>query len=207
MLCVWSHFSRVQLFATPWTAAQQVPLSVWFSRQEYWSGVPFPPPGDLPNLCLWSLLHLQVSSSATWEALYTHTPIKTKTPKPNNQLYSYTKTKNKEVWVLLAYRQTECPGDGREKWEGWVLAHSITEVKGSRKNGEAGRMLGVVAWKVAFRGAISGGEKSSATWNATERLCKMRTDPFCVQFWVSHPDMSEVSRICSSSSSILSTWY
>ena len=36
-------------FATPWTVAHQVPLSVGFSSQEYWSGVPFPPPGDLPN--------------------------------------------------------------------------------------------------------------------------------------------------------------
>ena len=39
--------SRVQLFATPWTAAHQAPLSMVFPRQEYWSGLPFPPPGDL----------------------------------------------------------------------------------------------------------------------------------------------------------------
>ena len=43
------HFSRVQLFATPWTVAHQAPLSMGFSRQEYWSGLPCPPPGDLPN--------------------------------------------------------------------------------------------------------------------------------------------------------------
>ena len=41
--------SRVGLFATPWTVAYQVPPSVGFSRQEYWSGLPFPSPGDLPN--------------------------------------------------------------------------------------------------------------------------------------------------------------
>ena len=41
--------SRVRLSATPWTAARQAPLSMGFSRQEYWSGVPHPPPGDLPN--------------------------------------------------------------------------------------------------------------------------------------------------------------
>ena len=35
--------------ATPWTVAHQVPLSMGFSRQEYWSGLPFPSPGDLPN--------------------------------------------------------------------------------------------------------------------------------------------------------------
>ena len=39
--------SRVQLCATPWTVAHQAPLSMGFSRQEYWSGLTFPPPGDL----------------------------------------------------------------------------------------------------------------------------------------------------------------
>ena len=41
--------SRVRLFATPWTAAHQDPLPMGFSRQEYWSGLPFPSPGDLPD--------------------------------------------------------------------------------------------------------------------------------------------------------------
>ena len=41
--------SRVRLFATPWTVAYQAPPSVGFSRQEYWSGLPFPSPGDLPD--------------------------------------------------------------------------------------------------------------------------------------------------------------
>ena len=41
--------NRVQLFATSWTVAYQAPQSMEFSRQEYWSGLPFPSPGDLPN--------------------------------------------------------------------------------------------------------------------------------------------------------------
>ena len=41
--------SRVQLFATPWTVAHQAPPSVGFSRQEYWSWLPFPSPGDLSD--------------------------------------------------------------------------------------------------------------------------------------------------------------
>ena len=41
--------SCVQLFATTWTVACQVPLSMGFSRQENWSGLPFPSPGDLPD--------------------------------------------------------------------------------------------------------------------------------------------------------------
>ena len=60
---VLSHF---RLFGIPWTVAHQVPLSMGFHRQEYWSGLPFPPPGDLPNpgieLCLLCLLHWQIDS-------------------------------------------------------------------------------------------------------------------------------------------------
>ena len=48
-VCLLSHFSRVQLFATLWTRASQAPLSMGFSRQEYWSALPCPPPGDLPD--------------------------------------------------------------------------------------------------------------------------------------------------------------
>ena len=43
------QLSHVQLFVTPWTVAHQAPPSMGFSRQEYWSGLPFPSPGDLPN--------------------------------------------------------------------------------------------------------------------------------------------------------------
>ena len=49
-MCVCAQLlSRVQLFATPWAAARQVPLSIGFPRQEYWSELPLPPP-DLPDL-------------------------------------------------------------------------------------------------------------------------------------------------------------
>ena len=41
--------SYIRLFLTPWTVAYQAPPSMGFSRQEYWSGLPFPSPGDLPN--------------------------------------------------------------------------------------------------------------------------------------------------------------
>ena len=41
--------SHVQLFVTPWAVAHQAPLSLEFSRQDYWSGLPFPSPGDLPD--------------------------------------------------------------------------------------------------------------------------------------------------------------
>ena len=47
--CVTSHFSGVQLFVTLWTVARQAALSMGFSGQEYWNGLPFPSPGDFPN--------------------------------------------------------------------------------------------------------------------------------------------------------------
>ena len=47
--CVLSCFSHIQLFGNPWTVAQQAPLSMGFSRQEYWNGLPFPSPEELSN--------------------------------------------------------------------------------------------------------------------------------------------------------------
>ena len=49
MLLLFSLLSHVQLFATPWTVAHQAPLSMGFPKEEYWSALPFPPPGDLLN--------------------------------------------------------------------------------------------------------------------------------------------------------------
>ena len=48
--CMLSHFSCVQLFETLWTVGHKAPLSMGFFRQEYWSGLPCPPSGDLPDL-------------------------------------------------------------------------------------------------------------------------------------------------------------
>ena len=47
MHCEVKSLNHVQLFATPWSVALQAPPSMEFSRQEYWSGLPFPSPGDL----------------------------------------------------------------------------------------------------------------------------------------------------------------
>ena len=79
--------SRVRLFATPWTVAYQAPLSIGFSRQEYWNGLPFPSPGDLPDPgveprspamqaeALWTK-HLGHTSGLTPESTPTLTPCK-----------------------------------------------------------------------------------------------------------------------------------
>ena len=75
MCAVLRHFSRVQLFVTLWTVAHQAPLSMGFSRQEYWSGLPCTPLGELPNpgikpmsLMSPALSGRFLATSATWEA-------------------------------------------------------------------------------------------------------------------------------------------
>ena len=65
-LCMLIRFSHIQLFVILWTIAHQAPLAMGLSRQEYWSGLPCPPPGDLPDAGtepLSRLLHWQVGSS------------------------------------------------------------------------------------------------------------------------------------------------
>ena len=73
--CVLSHFSHVQLFATSWTVALQAPLSMGFSRQEFWSGLLCPPSRDLSDLGIkpMSLISPALAgrffnTNATWEA-------------------------------------------------------------------------------------------------------------------------------------------
>ena len=73
-MCVKS-FSRVRLFATLWTVACQAPLSMGSTRQEYWSGLPCPPPGHLSDpgiesvsLTSPALVGGSFTTSATWEA-------------------------------------------------------------------------------------------------------------------------------------------
>ena len=73
--CTLSRFSHVQLFETPWTIARQAPLTMGFSRQEYWSGLPSPPPGDLPtpgiepaSLSSSAVAGRFFTTSAIWEA-------------------------------------------------------------------------------------------------------------------------------------------
>ena len=79
--------SCIRLFVTPWTVARQAPLSMEFSRQEYWSGLPCPPLEDLPDpgmepmsLVFPTLAGRFFTTSATWEAhlyLYLYLHLKT----------------------------------------------------------------------------------------------------------------------------------
>ena len=81
--CALSHFSWVSLFATQWTIAHQPPLSMGFSRQQYWSGLLCPPPGFLPTAGIESIYFTSTcidrffTSSSTWEAQAQWLPVST----------------------------------------------------------------------------------------------------------------------------------
>ena len=94
--CVRSCFGRVPLFAALRTAALQAPLCMGFSRQESWSGVPCPPPGDLPDPGTEpsSLLSPALAGGffTTWEATLYPLASPGKPPSPNSKLHKALKT-------------------------------------------------------------------------------------------------------------------
>ena len=74
-MCMFSRFSCVPLFVTLWTVAFQAPLSMGFSRRDYWCGLPYLPPGDLPDLgmepmsaCISCISGRFFAHWTTWEA-------------------------------------------------------------------------------------------------------------------------------------------
>ena len=84
--------SRVRLFVTPRTVAYQAPPSMEFSRQEYWSGLPFPSPGDLPNP------GIEPGSPALEADALTSEPP----GKPNIYLYKSLNKKQESLGILFA---------------------------------------------------------------------------------------------------------
>ena len=127
-MCMLSHFSHVLLFVTLWTVAHQAPLSMGSSRQEYWSGLPCPPPGDIPNLGIepMSLMSPALAgrfftTSATWEAQNRRVP------------YSPSQRNSNLVWVFPE-------ADPRQESEGKKYTREMKENigRGGRQGREAG---------------------------------------------------------------------
>ena len=136
-----TYFGSVQLFATPWTVTYQAPLSLGFSRQEYWSGLPCPPPGDLPNagtelvsLMSRALAGRFFATNATWEdpCMYVHASIcigvflvqffeslcitlsclKKKKKSKKGQLWNVRPEKRPcFIWLLILYSYTHSAGN------------------------------------------------------------------------------------------------
>ena len=113
--------SHVQLFATPWTVAHLAPLSIAFSRQEYWSGLPFPSPGNLPNPGIkLASLALQVDSLPLCHLGSSHKDVK---------MIIY-KLENKGPWWYLSCRDS-----------------SLQPVKLSFSTLSTASMIGTQGWK------------------------------------------------------------
>ena len=139
MPCV-SCCSPVWLFATPWTVACQAPLSMEFSRQEYWSALPFPSPGDLPNPGIEPRSPvLQADSLPSKPA----SPIKygernqinrTKMPLyfqtqpllPDSETCLYTGWQHTHTCASLTWQM------GRERWTEWAIRERISQRQGRR---------------------------------------------------------------------------
>ena len=105
--------SRVQLFTTLWNVAHQAPLSMWFSRQGYWSGLPFPP-GDLPNPGFEpGSLVLQADSLLTDTTLVIHSKSYSNStlvmfPLVTNQCYSHNNKSPTATWHYIK-QDTQIP--------------------------------------------------------------------------------------------------
>ena len=111
--------SRAQLLATPWTAAYQAPLSMGFSRQEYWSGVPLPTAHQFLTHVLLATFRGQISTSVEFInhlRCYNIVVLQEGGPLPGPELGSYLTLGNelsKETHVL---RQQEILGEGTPRW-------------------------------------------------------------------------------------------
>ena len=130
-VCVLSHFSCVWLFVTPWTVACQVPLSMGFSRQVHWSGLPFPLPGDLPNPGLKptspAFCSVQSSRSIMSNSLRPHGLQHARLPclSPTPPLAGR--------FLTIAPLGSPCCHGAITKWViigSWQLQHSISSFKG-----------------------------------------------------------------------------
>ena len=117
--------SRVRLFATPWTVAREAPLSMGFSRQEFWNGLPLPPPGDLPYPGIEPV-------SPAWQA---------------NSLPSEPPGKPREVPGLQT--STDSKVGSREKSAHQRLS-PLPTVRPLLPRQEAGPVVSVLPWRASF---------------------------------------------------------
>ena len=137
--CLLSCFSHVGLFETLWTIACQAPLFMGFSRQEYWSGLPCPPPGDLPNPGIkTTFLHWQASSlhqnhlgSPMYKFILflnlppippSHTPVSSQSSRLSNLCYTAAFHQPSINGTPLQYSCLENPMD-RGAW--WAVVHGV----------------------------------------------------------------------------------
>ena len=106
--------SHVWLVVTPWTVAHQAPLSMELPRQECWSGLPFPPPGDLPDS---GIKPTSLVSPALAGRFFTIEPP----GKPSQHTYWPFNFAYLSVWAHLAHPVNSLGSNQTKKWEFWLL--------------------------------------------------------------------------------------
>ena len=125
--CVLSPFSRVRLFAPLWTRASQTPLSMGFSRQEYWNALPCPPPRDLPDP---EIEHRSLTSSALAGEFFTTSKCHLESlwwdykHHVKSLLKRWVEHMHPEgfgtwscIWLIIIWEHREAPMDmGRHQW-------------------------------------------------------------------------------------------
>ena len=135
----WKHqsLSCVQLFATPWTVTLQPSLSMRFPRQEYWSGLPCPPPGDLPDpgikpasLMSPALAGRFFTIWATREAQQSHT---WSDPPRGQGFLSGSMVKNNRICSIMKNTVRALPVSHSEKPPGWFLCFPQREMARMRR--------------------------------------------------------------------------
>ena len=146
--CMLSCFSHVRLFATLWTEAHQASLSKRFSRREYWSRLPGPPPRDLPNpgtkptsLTSPALVGGLFTTSATWEAHIYHMYIQIRCDTLKQPTLKYLLAVNfpftfTDSTLIQSHRLIQLnfllstnyvPGTGDKRWKMWLCSGSPKE--------------------------------------------------------------------------------
>ena len=142
------HFSGVQLSATPWTVAHQAPLSMRFSRQEHWSGLPCPPPGDLPDqgikpksLVSPALIGGFFITSTTWETQLQKTGVQImvqRKPSVNGFIISW--VFETQLLVTILFDITKTWGQQFIKPSSWDTGHKLTKCSPQEKEMQKGKM-------------------------------------------------------------------
>ena len=118
--------SRVQLFVIPWSITRQVPLSIELSRQEYWSRLPFPSPGDLPNP---GIKPTSLASPALTGVFFTTAPPEKPT---HRQTYlNARRTKTWRRWMKCCGLRSNTDRVGREGLSNMIRSLVLGWLKGS----------------------------------------------------------------------------
>ena len=183
-LAMWvKSLSHVRLFATPWTVAHQAPPSMGFSRQEYWSGVPFPPPGGLSDPAI-----EPGSPALQTDALLSEPP-----GKPWGLAVNVYKRRNGDPLLILWHIRHMTDGEEKEK------DASSKPKFGGKERLHADLHWGCVGLRVTGRGALSVSHGGAGWWGCwlgwTVAEEVFLSGPGCCQYICSRCSRMKIGRL------------